>query len=64
MNFCILNYVDGARKYDAKGSKSPKEREIPYDFTHMLNLRNKAKEQRGKTREGETERDRLRIRQL
>ena len=31
----------GAREYNAKQNKSVRERQIPYDFTHMWNLRNK-----------------------
>ena len=36
--------MDGARVYYAKQSKSVKERQISYDFTHMWNLRNKTDE--------------------
>ena len=42
--------MGGARKYNAK-YKSVRERQIPYDFTYVLNLRNKTNEQRGKERE-------------
>ena len=47
----------GAREYNAKHSKSVRERQIPNDFTHMWNLRNKADEYMGsrgrkKRREG------------
>ena len=37
----ICNNMDGARMYDAKRNKSARERQIPYDFTHMWNLGNK-----------------------
>ena len=41
--------MDGSRGYNAKGSKSVRERQIPHDFTHMWNLRNKTDEERKKT---------------
>ena len=44
----------GAKEYNAKQNKSVRERQIPYDFTHMWNLRNKTKEQRGAERERQT----------
>ena len=50
-NFAICNNVDGTRVYYAKWNKSVKERQIPYDFTHMCSLRNETNEQRGKKRE-------------
>ena len=56
-NLAICNNVDGARDYDAKQYKSVRERQIPYDFTQMWNLRNKTNEQR---KEGERERERER----
>ena len=34
--------------YSAKQNKSVRERQIPYDFTHVWNLRNKTDEHRGK----------------
>ena len=40
-NLAICNDVGGARVYYAKWNKSFLERQIPYDFTHMWNLRNK-----------------------
>ena len=40
--------MDGAREYNAKQNKSVKERKIPYDFTHMWNLRNKTDKHRGR----------------
>jgi len=42
--------MDGAREYNAKWNKSVRERQVPYDFTHMWNLRNKTNEQRQKKR--------------
>ena len=46
--------MDGARVYDAKQSKSVRERQISHDFTHMWNLRNKTDEHMGRVgnREG------------
>ena len=41
--------------------KSVRERQIPYDFTHMWNLRNKTNEQ-GRKREGEGEREKEKTR--
>ena len=40
--------MDGAREYNAKQNKSARERQIPYDFTHMWNLKYKTNEQRKK----------------
>ena len=40
--------MDGAREYNAKQNKSVRERQIPYDFTHLWNLRNKTNKQRRK----------------
>ena len=37
----ICNDMDGTRQHNAKGNKSGRERQIPHDFTHMWNLRNK-----------------------
>ena len=52
-NLAMCNDVDGTRGYYAKWNKSGRERQIPYDFTHMWNLRNKRDEHRegGKKRE-------------
>ena len=33
--------MDRIGKYHAKGNKSVRERQIPYNFTHMWNLKNK-----------------------
>ena len=38
--------MDGTTGYYTK-SKLARERQIPYDFTHMWNLRNKTDEHRG-----------------
>ena len=48
----ICNNVDGSREYNAKWNKPVRERQIPYDFTHMWNLRNetKGKKNNNKTR--------------
>ena len=40
--------LDGARMYYAKRNKSIRERQIPYDFTHMWNLRNRTVEHMGR----------------
>ena len=50
-NLAICDDVDGARVYYAKQSKSVRERQIPYDFTPMENLRNKTNEHGEKKRE-------------
>ena len=46
MKSCHLPGVDGAREYHTKQNKSVRERQTPYDFTHMWNLRNKTKKKR------------------
>ena len=38
--------MDGPRGYYAKKNKSDRERQIPYDLTHMLNLKNKTKQKK------------------
>ena len=45
--------MDGARGCYAMQTKSVRVRQIPYDFTHMWNLRNQTDEHmgRGKKRE-------------
>ena len=48
--FC--NDMEGGREYYAKQNKSVRERQIPYDFIHMLNLRNKTNEQREEKERG------------
>ena len=40
--------MGGARAYYAKQNKSVKERQIPYDFSHVWSLRNKTGEHRGR----------------
>ena len=45
-SLAIYNDLDGVR-----------EKEAPYDFTHMWNLRNKTNEQREKEREKETNKE-------
>ena len=42
MKFC----VDGTREYYSKGNKSIRERQLSYDFTHMWDIRNRAKDHR------------------
>ena len=37
--------MDGPREYYANWNKSDRERQIPYDFTYMWNLKNKINEQ-------------------
>ena len=46
-NPTTCNNMDESRVYYAKWNKSVRERQIPYDFTHMWNLRNKADEHKG-----------------
>ena len=46
--------MDGSTMYYAKQNKSIRESQIPYDFTHMWNLRNTTDEHMG--REGEKRR--------
>ena len=40
--------MDGPRGYYAKWNKSDRERQMPYDFTSMWNLKNKINEQKEK----------------
>ena len=47
-NFTLSNSVDVPGEHYAKWNKPVRERQIPYDFTHMLKLINK------KTRKIET----------
>ena len=54
--------MDGARVYYAKQSKSVRERQIPYVFTHMCNLRNKIMDMGGK-KERETKKQTLSYRE-
>ena len=51
-----------SRLYYAKQNKSVREKQIPYDFTHMWNLRNTTDEHMGRgggKRERETNHKRL-----
>ena len=41
----ICDNMDGPRVYYAKWNKSDGEKQIPYDFTYMWNLKNKTNEQ-------------------
>ena len=47
-NLAICIDIDEAREYYAKWNKSGRERQTPYDFTHMCYLRNKTDEHRGR----------------
>ena len=47
MKPCHFNDMDGATMYYVKWSKSTRERQIPYDFTHIWNSRNKTDEHKG-----------------
>ena len=38
-NLVICNNMDGTGGYYAKWNKSDRERQIPYDFTHIWNLK-------------------------
>ena len=40
-NFTVCNSMDGPGEHYAKWNKPVRERQIPYDFTHMWNLTNK-----------------------
>ena len=40
-NFTPCNSMDGPEEHYAKWNKPVRERQIPYDFTHMWNLMNK-----------------------
>ena len=48
MKSCHLQQCDGAKIYYAKQNKSMREKQIPYDFTHMWNLRHKTDEHMGR----------------
>ena len=50
-----------ATEYCAKQNQS--ERQIPYDFTHMWNLRNKTNEERKREREKKTKEQTLNYRE-
>jgi len=53
----ICKDLDGARVYIAKENKSVRERQTPYDFIHMWNLRNKTNKLKEKEREENQETD-------
>ena len=40
-NFTLCDSIDGPEEYHTKWNKPVRERQIPYDFTHMWNLMNK-----------------------
>ena len=42
-NFTLRNSMDGPGEHYAKWNKPVRERQIPYDFTHMWKLSNKVK---------------------
>ena len=42
--FAICNNMDGPRGYYAKWNKSDRERQIPYNFIYVWNLKSKNKE--------------------
>ena len=44
-NFIFCDYVNGPKGCYAKWNKTDIEREMPGDFTYMLNLNNKTKKQ-------------------
>ena len=44
--------MDETRAYYAKQNESARERQIPYDFIHMWNLRNKTNKAKGKRERG------------
>ena len=44
----ICNNMGGPIGYNAKWNKSDRERQIPYDFSHLWNFRNKTNEQNKK----------------
>ena len=47
-NLAVCNNVDGTGGYYAKQNQSVRERQIPYDFTHMRTLRDKTDEHKGR----------------
>ena len=44
-NLAMCDNIDGSRGYYVKWNKSDSEKQIPYDFTYMWNLRNKTNQQ-------------------
>ena len=57
-NFTICDNTDGPRGYYAKWHKSDRERQIPYDFTYMWNIKSKISKQ---TKQKQTHRYREQI---
>jgi len=47
-NLAICNDMDGTRRYYTKWNNLVRERKIPFDFTHVWNLRNKTDAHRGR----------------
>ena len=47
-NLAICDNTNGTWEYYAKWNKSDGERQIPYDFTHMWNLKIKPKNEQTK----------------
>ena len=62
-NLAICNNMDRTREYNTEWNKSVRGREIPYDFTHMWNLRQKKKQRRKEEREKQTKKQTLHYRQ-
>ena len=50
-NLAICDDMDESRECTVKQKKSVSETKIPYDCTHVWNLRNKTNEWRGKKRD-------------
>ena len=44
-NFTLCNSMDRPEEHYAKGNKPVRERQIPYVFTHMWNLKNQTNKQ-------------------
>ena len=57
-NLAICNNMGGAREYNVKHKKSVRERQKPYNFTHIWNLRTTQMNKREK-RERDKPRNRL-----
>ena len=55
----FATHMDRARKYNARWNKPIRKKQIPYDFTHLWNLRNKTKWAKGKKREKQNEKQTL-----
>ena len=61
MKSCHLRWHDGPRDYYGKLNKPVRERQIPYDFTHVK-VKKQNKQAKGKRGERQTERERERER--